>query len=115
VTARLIQWRGAVARAVLLAVTAALIPVPALSADSTKPAPTVKTIRASMQDMVAREVAKSPAVRPAKRAQQDNPSTQSGNFFKSGPGIAALVVMAAGTGYAVYSASHDRIHSPAKK
>lgn len=113
-TARPTQWRGAVARAVLLAVTAALIPVPAIGAD-TKPAPNVKTIRASMQEAVAREAAKSPAVRRAKRAEQDNPSGQSGNFFKTGPGIAALAVMAAGTGYAIYSASHDRIHSAGKK
>jgi hypothetical protein len=109
------QWRGAVARGVLLAVTVALIPVPATAAESTKPAPGVKTIRASMQQIVAREVAKGPALRSTKRAEQDNPSTQSGGFFRSGPGIAALVVMAAGTGYALYSASHDRIHSAGKK
>jgi len=27
----------------------------------------------------------------------------------------AIAVMAAGTGYALYSASHDRIHSPGKQ
>jgi hypothetical protein len=98
----------------MIAVAAALIPVPARGADSKSP-PTAKTFRASMQDVVAHEVAKSPAVRSATRAQQNNPSTESGNFFKTGPGIAALAVMAAGAGYAIYSASHDRIHSPAKK
>jgi len=114
VIVRRTQWRGAVARGVLLAVTAALIPVSAIGAETT-PAPNGKTIRASIHDVVAREVAKAPAARTAKRAEQDNPSKQSTGFFRSGPGIAALVVMAAGTGYAVYSATHDRIHSPAKK
>lgn len=112
-TARLTHWRGA-ARAVLLAVTAALIPVPALSAE-TKPAANVKNIRTSMREMVAREVAKTPVTRSVKRAEQDNPSKESTAFFKSGPGIVALAVMAVGTGYALYSASHDRIHSPAKQ
>lgn len=113
-TARLTQWHGAIARAVLLAVTAALIPVPAIGAD-TKPAPKVKTIRSSIREVAAREVAKSSAVRSAKRAEQNDPSKESASFFRSGPGIAALAVMALGAGYAVYSASHDRIHSPAKK
>ena len=31
------------------------------------------------------------------------------------PGVLVLVVMIAGTGYALYSAQHDRITSPAKK
>jgi len=110
----LIRWRGAVARAVMIVVAAALIPMPASGADG-KPAPNVNTFRASMQTAVAREAAKSPAARSARRAQQDKPSSQSTSFFKTGPGIAALVVMAAGTGYAIYSASHDRIHSPAKQ
>jgi hypothetical protein len=114
VTARLTEWHRAMARAVLLAMTAALVPLPAIGAD-TKLAPKVKTIRASMQEVVAREVAKGPAVHSTTRAQQKNPATESGNFFKTGPGIAALVVMGAGAGYAIYSASHDRIHSPAKK
>lgn len=114
-TARPTQWREAVARAVLLAVIAALIPMPVTAADSTKPASNARTIRASMQDVVAREVAKSSAVRSVRRAQQNNPSTESGSFFKTAPGIAALMVMGAGAGYAIYSASHDRIHSPAKK
>jgi hypothetical protein len=114
VTARSTRWHGAIARAVLLAVTTALVPVPAMAAE-TKPAPTTKTLQASMRAAVAREVAKTPAVRSAKPAQQNDPSTASGNFFKTGPGIAALVVLGAGAGYAIYSASHDRIHSPAKK
>ena len=74
-----------------------------------------KSIQASLQQAAAREVAKAPMTRKAtNRAAQDNPAKQSGGFFKSGPGIAALAVLAAGTGYALYSVRHDRVHSPGK-
>ena len=36
-------------------------------------------------------------------------ATSSGSFFKTRTGALVLVVMAVGTGYAVYSASNDRI------
>jgi hypothetical protein len=91
------------------------VPIPAL-ADQQTPAPKAQTIQASMQQAAAREVVKAPMTRKAtKRAEQDNPSKQSAGFFKTGPGIAALAVLAAGTGYALYSVSHDRVHSPAKQ
>jgi hypothetical protein len=69
-----------------------------------------------MQRMVARDVAATPA--PKMAARDDRQSSGAGSspgFFKSGPGMIALVVMAAGTGYALYSAQHDRIHSAGKK
>jgi hypothetical protein len=75
-----------------------------------------KSIQASMRQAAAREVAKAPMARKASnRAEQDNSPKQAGGFFKTGPGIAALAVMAAGTGYALYSVSHDRVQSPAKQ
>lgn len=37
------------------------------------------------------------------------PTTSSKAFFKTGPGLMVIAVLAAGTGYAVYSAKHDRI------
>ena len=36
-------------------------------------------------------------------------ATKSGSFFKTRTGVVVLVVMAVGTGYAVYSAKEDRI------
>ena len=47
--------------------------------------------------------------------RQTSPAGSSPGFFKSGPGMVAIAVMAVGTGYALYSASHDRIHSPGKQ
>jgi hypothetical protein len=103
-------------RAALLAAALGLVPLPAFASDPTPAAPKAKTIKASMQQIVAREAAKMPVARKAvKRADQDNPTKESTSFFKTGPGIAALAVMGAGVGYALYSASHDRVHSPAAK
>jgi hypothetical protein len=36
------------------------------------------------------------------------PSTSSPSFFKTGKGVAVLVLLAAGVGYTAYSAVHDR-------
>jgi hypothetical protein len=98
----------------LLAVIIALVPLPAAASDGETDAKT-PTIKASMERIVARDLTAAPAssaVRPARqgRAPGDSPA-----FFKSGPGIVALVVMVAGTGYALYSSKHDRITSAGKK
>lgn len=113
-TVRLTEWRGALPRAVLLAVTAALVPLPVAASD-TKTAPKAKTIQASMQEMVARDVAAAPARVARGRAEQGGQSKESAAFFKTGPGMIALAVMIGGTGYALYSSRHDRITSPGKK
>jgi hypothetical protein len=115
VTLRITSWRGILPRAGLLAVIIALVPLPVAAADGATPvkAPTIKR---SMQQMVAREVANAPAsASAARRASQAQNAAASEGFFKTRPGIVALVVMAAGTGYALYSASHDRIHSAGKQ
>jgi hypothetical protein len=56
-------------------------------------------------------------VAPATAARRDQGSSSNGmmSFFKSRPGMIALTVMAVGTGYAIYSASHDKITSPGRK
>ena len=36
-------------------------------------------------------------------------ATKSGSFFKTRTGLVVIAVMAVGTGYALYSSSHDRI------
>lgn len=113
-TVRLTEWRGALPRAVLLAVTAALVPLPVAASDA-KPAPKAKTIQASMQEMVARDVAAAPTRVATRRAEQSSQSKESPAFFKSGPGMIALAVMIAGTGYALYSSKQDRIHSAGKQ
>jgi hypothetical protein len=102
-------------RVVCLVVITALVPVFALAGDiaSGKQMPTLK---ASAAQIVARDVAAAPArPAPARKDQQGSTSTSSTSFFKTRPGMIALSVMAVGTGYALYSASHDRIHSAGKK
>ena len=114
-TLRLNEWRGALPRAVMLAVAIALVPLPVAASDA-KPTPKAKkTIQASMQDMVARDLAKAPARATARRAEQAGTSKESVGFFKSKPGMIALAVMVGGVGYALYSAQHDRITSAGKK
>ena len=114
-TVRITSWRGVLPRAGLLAVIIALVPLPVAASKGGTEAKT-PTIKASMERIVARDLtaasASKAAVRPARqgRAPGDSPG-----FFKSGPGIVALVVMVAGAGYALYSAQHDRIHSAGKK
>ena len=57
--------------------------------------------------------AQASASKASARATQAG-SSKSG-FFRTGPGAVVLGVMAVGTGYALYSASHDKISSPAKQ
>lgn len=114
-TVRQTHWRGAIPRAVLLAVVASLVPIPVMASDA-KPAQKPGTIQASMREVVAREVAAmTPRPAAAARAQQSTTSKESVAFFKTGPGMVALAVLAAGVGYAIYSTQHDRIKSPAKQ
>jgi len=56
-----------------------------------------------------------PRATPVRRAEQSTASKQSASFFRTKPGAVALAVMIAGSGYALYSVSHDRITSPAKQ
>jgi len=102
-------------RIVGLSAITALVPLPAVAGDpgSAKRTP---SIRQSATEMVARDVSAAP-VPPsrAREARQSSSSTSSTSFIKSRPGMIALAVVAAGTGYAIYSAQHDRIHSAGKK
>ena len=114
VTVRLTSWRGSLPRAGLLAVVIALVPLPAAASGDGTDAKT-PTIKASMERIVARDLAAAPASSAVRPARQGQAPGNSPAFFKSGPGIVALVVMVAGTGYALYSAQHDRITSAGKK
>jgi hypothetical protein len=107
-------------RAGSLALIAGLIALPSAASDvgDTAKVPSVKaprstpTLNASMTTIVARELAAVKAAPAAARRQQN---TRSVSFFKTRPGIIAAAVMIAGTGYALYSTTHDRIHSAGKQ
>jgi hypothetical protein len=60
-------------------------------------------------------VVATPRAKTARRADQSGTSKQSPGFFRTGAGAIALAVMAVGTGYAIYSASHDKVSSPGRK
>ena len=119
-TLRQTEWRGAVPRAVLVAVIATLVPLP-VWANDLKPAPKPKTTQTTQANASIREVAARTAARtelaPARaaRASQAPATKESTAFFKSRPGMIALAVMVIGSGYAIYSANHDKINSPGKK
>jgi len=100
-------WRMGV-RVLALALVLAAIPLPCLAEETNKPAPApglkASIAKAAASGSVTLEQAK-PATTPDK-AQLGSPS-----FFKRPAGMIVLAVVAAGTGYAFYSASHNRIHS----
>jgi hypothetical protein len=116
VTLRISSWRGILPRAGLLAAIIALVPLPLTAADGGAAPSKSPTIKRSMEQIVARDLTSAPAsARVVRRARLSQSAGASEGFFKTGPGIVALVVLAAGTGYALYSASHDRIHSAGKQ
>lgn len=92
-----------------VALTLGLLPARAF-ADST-PGPT--SLLQSARAAVIREAG---AMKERRAQAPANPSTdlRSGSFFKTKAGIAALIVVGAGTAYAIYSASNDRIKSPGR-
>ena len=115
-TVRFLNGRGVLPRAILLTVAVALTPVPALASEMTPASKAAPQPRVSLRTAVAREAAKmATATTVARHDEQSTGSTGGSGFFKSKPGMIALVVMAVGTGYALYSAQHDRVKSPAKQ
>ena len=115
-TVRTRSWCGRMIRAATLVVIAALIPLPAAASDPPTTTPPPPTIKASMEKIVARDVTATPARKDVARDDRQGSSAGSSpGFFKTRPGVIALVVMGVGTGYALYSAQNDRIHSAGKK
>lgn len=100
------SWRPAW-RVVALALMLAAIPLPGLAGEPNKAAPT-PGLKASMAKVAA---SGSVTLEQSKPATPDRAQLGSRSFFKSPAGIATILVVAIGTGFAVYSAKHDRIHS----
>jgi hypothetical protein len=101
----------------VLAIALALaIPLPALAADGSQPA-AKPGLRASITHAVAsaRLTASPGKTRATRDESQSTPDAKaqlaSRSFFRTPAGVAVLAIVGAGAGYAVYSASHDRIHS----
>ena len=109
-------WRRPWVRVVLLATAVAAAPLPVLAEEAVAPATPAPGIATSAQKAVAAAV-RSSARTPA--FAQDTgaaPKTDLGSnsFFKKPAGIITLAVLGAGTAFALYSTSHDRVKSPAR-
>jgi len=111
----------------LLAVIVALVPLPVTAADNGKPPAKPSSLREAAATIAPRDLGTdntvgssqitSPKMTRAvvRRSEQaGTTSTNSAAFFKTTPGIIVLSTLAVGVGYALYSAQHDRIHSPGK-
>jgi hypothetical protein len=101
----------------MLAIAVTAVPLPVLAADRVASLP-AQPLKTSIAQHAAREVLAAASKSQARSARQSAPqrgTQQSGGFFRSPAGIACVAVLAAGTGYALYSASHDRIHSVARE
>ncbi len=109
-------WRVAL-RALALALAVAIIPLPGLAAETSQTS-AAPGLRASIKRIAASTALTSsrsqlqPAVRHSENAgQEGREQLGSKSFFRTPAGMAVLAVVGAGAAYALYSTSHDRIHS----
>jgi hypothetical protein len=118
VTLRFTRWR-APGRAIPLALAFSLIALPVVASENTvtpKPGTEQVSLRQAAARAASRAAMAAPRTTNARHAAQSSGSgRESTSWFKTKPGVIALAVMVIGSGYAVYSVSHDRITSPAKK
>jgi hypothetical protein len=132
---------GALTRVLMLAVSAALVPLPSAAAEesasarSSEAQPSISAVlarelpmpgaRAGTLDpssngevplsrVIARDLVPARSSSNARRSDQGSSAADSPAFFKTPTGAVVLAVMVVGTAYAIYSAQHDRITSPGK-
>jgi hypothetical protein len=100
---------------VVLALVIALTPIPALASPPGNGASPIRQSAAAIS--TTEQLAVAPATPAHAQAQglSQLPDTASASFFKKPIGIAVLATLAAGVGYAFYSAKHDHIISAGKK
>jgi hypothetical protein len=109
-----VRSRSSWARPVALALAFALGLVMAAQPVAAGPLPPLKTPPKATAPLAAAAAAKVASMTPAElqsvtaQAAEPAPSTSSPSFFKTGKGVAVLVLLAAGVGYSCYSAVHDR-------
>jgi hypothetical protein len=98
-------------RLLCLAVTVALLPLPAFADEgSRKTSPGIRVSAAAIAKSQPLEATAVQSPQEEGPAGADSPS-----FFKRPVGIVILATFAAGVGYALYSVQNDRITSPAKQ
>ncbi len=93
----------------LAALIVSAIPLPCAAGDTAQPA-AKPSLRASIDTAATAMAAAKPAPgREAARQVGGEAKTPAKSVLKSPIGIAALAIVAAGVGYAFYSAHHDRV------
>ena len=98
-------------RTLAFVLIAAAVPWPSLAGGPGQPAQRPR-LQASIAPIVKDVTAKAaPVARAQAQGTEAKEQLGSTSFFKKPAGLVVLGVIAAGVGYAVYSASHDRIHS----
>ena len=108
---RFSQW---VSRALVVALILTATPLPSFAGEPPAPAPPTPTLTALVQQAAA-VTPLAPARGKSSAAQSGKADLGSPSFFKKPAGIAVLITLAAGVGYALYSTQHDRVHSAGKK
>ena len=106
---RSVHFRRLVGVGVMIAFLATAF-VPVAAAQAQAPSTDSNAFSSKSIEKAVAADAKVVAKAPKTRAQ----ATKTGSFFKTRTGVLVLVVMAAGTGYALRSVSKDRIHSSAR-
>ncbi len=102
--------RRRLGRMLAFAVIVVLLPLPAFAGQGQETV--TPGIRVSAAAIAKSETL---AARPTLSNQAQAPTGGSTSFFKRPLGVAALVVFAAGVGFALYSVKNDRINSPGKQ
>lgn len=99
-----------------LAAAVVAAPLPALAGDVHLPDQGGPGIAASAKKAVETSVLKTPNAPRMAQDQAGGGRTDLGSssFFKTPAGVVTLVVLAVGTGFALYSTSNDRVKSPAR-
>lgn len=102
-------WRCAVIP-LLVALVVTTVPLPC-AAEGATPSTARPGLKASVDTAASALASAKPAPRAeaARQASGEAKTPTSKTFFKTPAGIAVLAIVAAGVGYAVYSAHHDRI------
>ena len=107
-----VHFRRLVGFVVMVAFLATVF-VPAMAAAQAQPADSNAFSNKSIEKVVANTKPAAEKAIAASRGAAAVPKTaqagRSGSFFKTREGVAVLVVMAVGTGYALHSLSKDRI------
>lgn len=103
------NWARPVAALAALVLGFTVTAAPAAAAEAQPAAPTAKPTLSAVASAKLAKLNTNAALAPAQAsgvASSDKP------FFKSTKGAVVLILLAVGTGYTIYSTSHDRVSSP---